>query len=132
MSKLKRDPVKYIRDKIKAQYVKDSECYICGDTENLQFHHIYSVAELYKKWKIKNKIIINTAEDIMEVRDSFLKEHYDKMVNQAFTLCTICHNEKLHKIYGKSPSLGTAKKQSRWINIQRDKRTVNSIQNSLD
>lgn len=122
MSELKRDQVKYIRDKIKAKYVKDNECYICGDTENLQFHHIYSVAELYHKWKLRNKVVVTNVDDMLIIRDKFLEEHYDKMVNQAFTLCTICHNEKLHKIYGKSPGLGTAKKQSRWINIQRNKR----------
>lgn len=122
MSELRRDPVKYIRDGIKSQYVKDSECYICGETENLQFHHIYSVAELYNKWARINKKNPSTAEEAFVVRDLFLLEHQDEMINQAFTLCTYCHNDKLHKIYGKSPGLGTAKKQSRWINIQRNKR----------
>lgn len=122
MSVMRRDAVKYIRDGIKSQYVKGSECYICGKVENLQFHHIYSVAELYHKWSLKNKQNPTTADEAFVVRDLFLNEHQDEMINQAFTLCTICHNDKLHKIYGKSPSLGTAKKQSRWINIQRNKR----------
>lgn len=127
MSELKRDAVKYIRDAIKSQYVKDNECYICGDTEKLQFHHFYSVAELWHKWSLKNKVQVNNVQDIMEIRDLFLEDHYNEMVNEAVTLCTICHNEKLHKIYGKSPSLGTAMKQKRWVKIQRDKRITNGV-----
>jgi len=122
MGELKRDPVKYIRDGIKSQYVKESECYICGSEEDLQFHHIYSVAELYHKWARKNKKNPLTAEAAFIIRDEFLEEHQDEMVNQAYTLCKTCHNVRLHGIYGKSPSLGTAKKQERWLNIQRNKR----------
>lgn len=118
---LKRDPVKYIRDAIKSKYIKDEECYICGDTEELQFHHFYSVSELWNKWSMKNKITINDVDDILQARDDFLKDHYDEMVYEAVTLCSNCHNNKLHKIYGKSPSLGTAKKQKRWVDIQRNK-----------
>jgi hypothetical protein len=29
--------------------------------------------------------------------------------------------ERLHKIYGKSPSLATAEKQKRWVELQREK-----------
>ena len=43
---LKRDLVKYVRDKAKSQYKKDTECYICGSTENLDFHHFYGLTEL--------------------------------------------------------------------------------------
>ena len=35
--KLKRDLVKYVRDKAKSRYKKSNQCYICGDTENLDF-----------------------------------------------------------------------------------------------
>ena len=121
MSNLKRDPVKYIRDAIKSQYVKDGECYICKSIDNLQFHHFYSVAELWKKWSLKNKVVIRDVDDILELRDEFLEEHHNEMVNEAVTLCSYCHNDRLHKIYGKSPSLGTAKKQKRWVEIQKTK-----------
>ena len=33
--KFKRDLVKYVRDKAKSQYKKENECYICGNTDNL-------------------------------------------------------------------------------------------------
>ena len=36
---LKRDLVKYVRDKAKSKYNKGTECFICGVTENLDFHH---------------------------------------------------------------------------------------------
>ena len=35
--KFKRDLVKYVRDKAKSQYKKGSECFICGNTDNLDF-----------------------------------------------------------------------------------------------
>ena len=40
MTELKRDPVKYIRDKAKSRYEKASECYICGADTELDFHHL--------------------------------------------------------------------------------------------
>ena len=41
MPKLKRDAVKYVRDKAKSKYEKGTECHICGETEQLDFHHFY-------------------------------------------------------------------------------------------
>ena len=31
--------VKYVRDKAKSKYAKGSSCEICGETEQLDFHH---------------------------------------------------------------------------------------------
>ena len=39
MPKLKRDVVKYVRDKAKSKYAKGSACEICSETEQLDFHH---------------------------------------------------------------------------------------------
>ena len=50
MKKLKRDPVKYIRDRAKSKYKKETECYICGIDKELDFHHFYSLAPLLRKW----------------------------------------------------------------------------------
>lgn len=117
---LKRYAVKYIRDRVKSRYPKGASCDICGSVENLDFHHWYSLSELYHKWCKKNKISINTVEDIMQFRDVFIKEHEYELLEATSTLCHT-HHEKLHSIYGKSPSLITAKKQERWISIQREK-----------
>ena len=38
---LKRDLVKYVRDRAKSKYDKGTECRICESTENLDFHHFY-------------------------------------------------------------------------------------------
>jgi 5-methylcytosine-specific restriction endonuclease McrA len=76
---------------------------------------------------MKNNVTINNVDDMLEQRDLFLKDHHNEMVNEAVTLCSECHNNKLHKIYGKSPSLGTAKKQKRWVDIQRNKRMSNGV-----
>jgi hypothetical protein len=121
MSDLKRLEVKYIRDGAKSAYKKDTECYICGTNEELQLHHFHTVTLMWENWKRKNKIIIETAEDIMNVRDSFVLEHYKEMYEEVVTLCKFHHMERLHKIYGKVPLLLTAKKQKIWCEKRREK-----------
>ena len=105
---LKRDLVKYVRDKAKAKYQKGTECFICGSNENLDFHHFYGLTELLDIWLRKNKLAISTAEDMVELYD------------EAVTLCHT-HHLKLHSIYGKRPKLVTGPKQKRWVEKQRDK-----------
>lgn len=121
MSDLKRDEIKYVRDLSKAAYKKDSECYICGNTEELQFHHFYSMTPLWEKWKKQNAVVINSVDDILEHRETFKMDHYDKIYKETITLCKYHHMEKLHKIYGKVPALTTAEKQKRWCDKQRAK-----------
>lgn len=125
MSDLIRDEIKYIRDAAKAAYKKGDECFICGTTENLQFHHYYSLTELWNKFKKKAKAEINNVEDILVYRDQFISAHHTQVYDETVTLCKHCHMEKLHKIYGKKPSLATAMKQKRWAQKQRDKRLNN-------
>lgn len=120
MADLKRDPIKYIRDRAKSGYPKEDACYVCGSTENLDFHHFYSLSPLFKKWCKKEGITIKTEEDILEIRDRFISEHHAEIYEHAVTICNSMHS-KLHSIYGKDPSLGTAKKQMRWIEKQKEK-----------
>ena len=117
---LKRDLVKYVRDKAKSKYKKEAECYICGSTENLDFHHFYGLTELLEWWMNKNNITIETEEEILALREQFIKENEDQVYNHAVTLCH-AHHLRLHQIYGKRPKLVTAQKQERWVGIQRDK-----------
>ena len=117
---LKRDLIKYVRDKAKAKYSKESECFICESKENLDFHHFHGLTELLDIWLIRNKLNISTAEDIISVRERFIEEHYQELYDEAVTLCHI-HHLKLHSIYGKRPSLATAPKQKRWVGKQREK-----------
>jgi hypothetical protein len=120
MSKLKRIPIKYVRDRAKSRYVKDSCCYICGDDERLDFHHLFTVDVLFDNWLKAKNITINSVEDILAVRDDFIEEHMYELYEYARTLCNKCH-KRLHSIYGQRPSLSTASKQERWIIRQRDK-----------
>lgn len=120
MSDLKRDVVKYIRDKAKSRYNKGFECFICLEKENLDFHHYYSLTELLNKW-LKTKDFV--PEEILAFRDEFIHEHFAELYDETVTLCH-SHHLKLHSIYGKNPVLGTAKKQQRWVGIQRDKHGV--------
>ena len=53
--KLKRDLVKYVRDKAKSRYKKNNNCFICGETENLDFHHFFGLTELLEHWIKENR-----------------------------------------------------------------------------
>ena len=126
---LKRYEVKYIRDGIKSQYNKGSACEICGSTEKLDFHHWYSLAELYRKWCRVNKVKVTTVEEILAVRERFYADHKYELLDATSTLCHM-HHEKLHSIYGKNPSLATAKKQERWVQLQKEKHNGHTIVDS--
>ena len=117
---LKRDLVKYVRDKAKSKYNKGTECYICGSQENLDFHHYYGLTELLEVWLKKNKITITSEDEILGVREQFIEEEHEKLYDHAVTLCH-SHHLRLHGIYGKRPTLITAKKQQHWVEIQRNK-----------
>ena len=117
MPKLKRDAVKYVRDKAKSKYEKGTECRICGETEQLDFHHFYNLTPLLNQWLTKNKL---NPDYIQALRDDFIEEHSAELYEHTVTLCHH-HHLALHKIYGKDPALGTAKKQMRWVEIQREK-----------
>lgn len=117
MAQLKRDVVKYVRDRAKSKYQKGTECRICGSNEQLDFHHYYSLSPLLSRWMKLNRLL---PEDILEFRDRFINEHRAELYEHTVTLCHSDHL-RLHKVYGKNPALGTAKKQMRWVEIQRDK-----------
>ncbi len=116
----KRDPIKYVRDRAKSRYNKGKECEICGVTEELDFHHYYTMTPLFNKWLKDNKITIKTDEDVLAVRDDFIAQHEKEIYDETVTLCHT-HHMKLHSIYGKDPALITAKKQMNWVQIQREK-----------
>lgn len=120
---LKRDLIKYIRDRAKSRYKKDNACFICGSSDNLDYHHFNSLTELLNAWLAANKFTPSTADEIMSIRDTFIKEHTRELFEDAVTLCHV-HHLKLHSIYGKNPDLSTGSKQARWVQIQRDKCAV--------
>lgn len=116
----KRDPIKHIRDKAKSKYQKGTECRICGSEKELDFHHFYSLTPLFNQWCKLNSIKIETDDDVLKIRDRFIAEHQKELYDEAVTICHE-HHMKLHSIYGKDPSLATALKQKRWVEIQREK-----------
>ena len=117
---LKRDLVKYVRDKAKSQYEKHDTCYICGSRQDLDFHQFYGLTELLEKWIADNNLEIHDESSIMKLRERFIDEYKDEIYNKTVTLCHK-HHLKLHSIYGKRPKLITAEKQQRWVEIQREK-----------
>ena len=73
MAELKRDIVKYIRDRAKNKYEKGSECYICGAEVKLDFHHYYSLAPLIHNWMKKTG---HDPKYILSIRDDFTEAHW--------------------------------------------------------
>jgi len=122
MNKLKRVPVKYIRDILKNKYEKNNHCYICKSTKELEFHHLYSVSELFNIWCLKNNIKeITSVEEINKHRRNFEKSFSHELSNEnAFTLCKR-HHERLHNIFGQRYTKDLTPKVKNWINIQREK-----------
>jgi hypothetical protein len=120
MAKNKRVATKHIRDGIKSQYPKGTECEICGTHEDLEYHHYHTLSILLKKYAKENGIPIDTDEQVLAMRDQFYEAHWEEVVTDGVTLCNE-HHKLLHKIYGKEPALNTAEKQKHWVKSFRDK-----------
>jgi len=117
MTKLKRLPTKYVRDRAKSAYNKGTECFVCTTAEELEFHHFYTVSILLNTWIRKNRL---DPENILDFRDRFIEEHKTELYDETVTLCKN-HHASLHMVYGKNPALGTAPKQKKWVEIQKEK-----------
>ena len=88
MPQLKRDVVKYVRDKAKSKYEKGSACEICGATEALDFHHFYSLAPLLRKWLKENKL---NPEYIQALREDFIEQHKAELYDYTATPVSYTH-----------------------------------------
>jgi 5-methylcytosine-specific restriction endonuclease McrA len=119
-NKMKRFPIKYIRDKAKSAYKKNSECYVCETSEKLELHHVYSMSELFNKWCRETGIVIKELEDILQHREDFIAEHHKEIYEDVRTLCKTCHL-RLHKLFGQNPALQTGPKQLVWLDRLKDK-----------
>lgn len=116
----KRIAVKHVRDKAKAAYDKKDSCYICGTGGDLELHHFHSITILLESWATRKHYDISTDAGILEVRDEFIAEHQTELYDLVRTLCNK-HHVALHRIFGKAPPAGSAERQARWVDIQRDK-----------
>ena len=63
--KLKRDLVKYVRDKAKSQYKKILNVISVVVTENLDFHHFFGLTEFLDIWLKKEGKKIETEDEIL-------------------------------------------------------------------
>jgi hypothetical protein len=115
-----RIAVKWVRDKAKAAYTKQSSCYICGCTNDLELHHLHSITNLLYSWADQHGYDISTDSGILAVRDSFISEHYAELYEMVYTLCNR-HHVMLHSVYGKIPTVSSVPKQRSWIEIQKSK-----------
>ncbi len=119
---MKREPIKFLRDFLKKNYKADNFCYICGITENIEYHHMHGLSELFNTWRKKNNIPeITTVEQIMKYRILFAKDEEERLSNKyLYSLCK-SHHHKLHNLYGQRYTNSKVPKILRWLNIQRDK-----------
>lgn len=116
----KRIAVKWIRDKAKSAYQKQSNCYICQTTSDLELHHLHSVTHLLETWAKRGGVDISSDEAVLAIRDQFIAEHHAEIYELVYTLCNR-HHVQLHGIYGKSPAPSSVLKQKRWIELQQEK-----------
>ena len=115
-----RIPIKWVRDRAKAAYEKQSFCYICNTADDLELHHLSSLTLLLNKWSATKNYDISTDEGRLAVRDEFIEEHRKEIYVEVYTLCNK-HHISLHGIYGKSPELTSASRQKSWIEKQKAK-----------
>lgn len=125
MTTLRREPIKYIRDFIKKDYKTRDSCYICGSTNTLDLHHLYSVSELFNSWCDKQGIrSVDTEEQIKELRVLFVSANTEALSNDnLYTLCKK-HHTQLHNLYGQRYSNSMGLKVKNWIELQRGKYIV--------
>jgi hypothetical protein len=116
----KRLAIKWVRDRAKSAYEKKTECFICGTSEDLELHHVNGLTNLFDLWAKRKGYSTETDDDVLKIRDEFIDEHYNEIYVEVFTLCNK-HHMALHRVYGKSPALSTAKKQISWIEKQKAK-----------
>jgi len=115
-----RIPVKWIRDKAKAAYEKQSYCYVCGSGVDLELHHLHSITILLNRWADHKGYDISTDDGILAVRDEFIAEHRVELYDLVYTLCNK-HHVSLHGVYGKAPAFGSEERQKNWIEKQKAK-----------
>lgn len=112
-----RIAVKWVRDKAKRAYEKADHCFVCGGSEDLELHHLYSITWLLETWAHKNHYDISTDTGILAVRDEFIEAHNTELYDMVYTLCNP-HHVRLHQVYGKSPSPNSVHKQKTWLEYQ--------------
>lgn len=115
-----RIPVKWVRDRAKAAYVKKEECFICGTKHDLELHHLHSITVLLNGWADRNNYDISTYDGILAVRDEFIEQHKVELYDMVYTLCNK-HHVALHGVYGKAPAPNSTEKQRKWIEKQKAK-----------
>lgn len=124
-----RIPVKWIRDKAKAAYEKQSHCYVCGTSDDLELHHLHSITILLNRWADRKNYDISTDDGILAVRDEFIAEHKIELYDLVYTLCNK-HHVALHGVYGKAPALGSEERQKNWIEKQKAKFEGKTVEKS--
>jgi len=112
--------IKIVRDGAKNSYNRSESCEICGTTQEVQFHHFNTLSVLINEWVEKRGLVFTSLDDAIEWRQKFIDEHKVELYEEAATLCKE-HHQRLHAVYGRNPSLGTAKKQARWVQRMKEK-----------
>jgi len=110
--------VKMVRDATRVHLKKADKCYISGETENLEVHHLYTLSALVTEFLEKNKITI-TDDNKLEVRRQFIDANKDK-VQEQYVLTKQLH-KKLHVIFGISYPNHYVPKVKAWMEKQKER-----------
>ena len=91
-------------------------------THVLELHHLFSVSELFKKWRETNKINeISSVDEIKDLRVKFAEDCKDQLSHEnLYTLCST-HHKQLHNLYGQTYSNHLVPKIKNWLEIQKAK-----------
>lgn len=116
----RRIPVKWIRDRAKSAYEKDTKCFVCGSQTDLELHHLLSITLLLERWCAQQGLVLDSDDAVLAIRDQFISAHHDEIYNQVYTLCNP-HHVRLHQVFGKAPGLNTGPRQQNWLQLQQAK-----------
>ena len=122
-----RSPIRWIRDSVKQQYPKGTSCEICGTEHDLEYHHYHTLSLMFDKYCKEEKIVVNTDDEVLAIREDFSSKYWSEVVTDGVTLCNM-HHKQLHKIYGKQPELSTASKQKGWVVRMNAKQTGETLE----
>ena len=110
--------VKMVRDGTRTHLKEADKCYITGETEELEVHHLYTLSALVNEYVQKHNIAI-TDENKVEVRAEFIAAHPNEIQSQ-YVLAKRMHT-KLHVIFGLNYPTHYVPKVLRWMDKQKER-----------
>lgn len=114
--------IKHVRNKVKTYYTAENECYICGDSEKLEVHHLKCLSVEAKKLLRKNYKLLEYPDEsnpqFEEIVWGISRDPEIMHPEYFYTLCQKCHKE-LHGRFGQNYEAW--KPVKKYLEVQRGK-----------